>query len=359
MTAATSVEEHSARAGKPRTASGTPAGGGGRRPPVPLLRAATRPSCPTGSSTSCGTSCWRWRRRYPELVTPAVADAERRQPFSTEFTAHDHLERMLSLDNAFSAEELRGLGGAGGPARSGGGQLHYLCELKIDGLAVNLLYEDGKLTRALTRGDGRTGEDITLNMRTLEEVPERLTGTDEFPVPTLVEVRGEVYFRLEDFAALNAVAGRGGQGAVRQPAQHRRRLAAPEGPAGHGVAAPAADLPRLRQARTASRSSASRRATTRCAHGGCRSPSTRVVARRRRGVEFCRLLGRAPPRRRARDRRRRGQGRRGRAAAPAGVDVAGPALGDRVQVPARGGRPPSSSTSRSTSGAPAGSPRSR
>ena len=69
---------------------------------------------------------------------------------------------------------------------------------------MNLLYENGLLTRALTRGDGRTGEDITLNMRTLEEVPERLTGTAEFPVPELVEVRGEVYFRLADFEALNA-----------------------------------------------------------------------------------------------------------------------------------------------------------
>jgi DNA ligase (NAD+) len=82
--------------------------------------------------------------------------------------------------------------------------LHYLCELKVDGLAVNLRYEDGALTRALTRGDGRTGEDITLNLRTLREVTDRLTDSDEFPVPTLIEVRGEVYFRLEDFAALNA-----------------------------------------------------------------------------------------------------------------------------------------------------------
>ena len=128
--------------------------------------------------------------------------------FSTEFAAHDHLERMLSLDNAFAPDELRAwaervardVGDAGSA-----GHCHYLCELKIDGLAVNLLYEDGRLTRALTRGDGRAGEDVTLNMRTLDEVPERLTGTAEFPVPALVEVRGEVYFRLEDFQALNAL----------------------------------------------------------------------------------------------------------------------------------------------------------
>ncbi|GAA3243688.1 hypothetical protein GCM10017691_48840 [Pseudonocardia petroleophila] len=139
---------------------------------------------------------------HPELVTPA-SPTQRVGGFSTVFTAHDHLERMLSLDNAFAADELRAW--AERVARDvGTEEVHYLCELKIDGLAVNLLYEDGRLTRALTRGDGRTGEDITLNMRTLEEVPEQLTGTAEFPVPALVEVRGEVYFRLEDFQALNA-----------------------------------------------------------------------------------------------------------------------------------------------------------
>jgi DNA ligase (NAD+) len=139
---------------------------------------------------------------YPELVTPDSPTQKVGATFSTDFTAYDHLERMLSLDNAFSPDELRAW--AERVVRDVGDDVHYLCELKIDGLAVNLLYEDGVLTRALTRGDGRTGEDITLNMRTLEEVPERLTGTAEFPVPALVEVRGEVYFRLADFEALNA-----------------------------------------------------------------------------------------------------------------------------------------------------------
>jgi DNA ligase (NAD+) len=140
--------------------------------------------------------------RYPELATPDSPTQKVGGKFSTEFTAHDHLERMLSLDNAFSADELRAW--AERVARDVGEVSSYLCELKIDGLAVNLLYEGGVLTRALTRGDGRTGEDITLNMRTLDEVPERLTSTAEFPVPALVEVRGEVYFRLADFEALNA-----------------------------------------------------------------------------------------------------------------------------------------------------------
>jgi DNA ligase (NAD+) len=139
--------------------------------------------------------------KHPELSTPDSPTQKVGSKFSTDFTAHDHLERMLSLDNAFSPDEMRAW--AERVAREVG-EVSYLCELKIDGLAVNLLYENGLLTRALTRGDGRTGEDITLNMRTLEEVPERLTGTAEFPVPELVEVRGEVYFRLADFEALNA-----------------------------------------------------------------------------------------------------------------------------------------------------------
>nr|WP_130294938.1 NAD-dependent DNA ligase LigA [Pseudonocardia sediminis] len=138
----------------------------------------------------------------PELVTPDSPTQKVGGTFSTVFTAHDHLERMLSLDNAFSAEDMAAWHDR--VVKEAGEDLHYLCELKIDGLAVNLLYENGHLTRALTRGDGRTGEDITLNMRTLAEVPQDLTGTEEFPVPALVEVRGEVYFRLEDFERLNA-----------------------------------------------------------------------------------------------------------------------------------------------------------
>jgi DNA ligase (NAD+) len=141
--------------------------------------------------------------QHPELATPESPTQKVVGRFSTDFTAYNHLERMLSLDNAFSPDEVRSW--AERVARDVGAErLHYLCELKIDGLAVNLLYENGRLTRALTRGDGRTGEDITLNMRTLEEVPDRLTGAPEFPVPAVVEVRGEVYFRLEDFQALNA-----------------------------------------------------------------------------------------------------------------------------------------------------------
>ncbi|QWF83358.1 NAD-dependent DNA ligase LigA [Amycolatopsis sp. CA-230715] len=138
---------------------------------------------------------------HPGLRTPDSPTQKVGGTFSTEFTAYDHLERMLSLDNVFDPEELVTWVER---VEKEIGATRYLCELKIDGLAINLLYEDGRLTRALTRGDGRTGEDVTLNVRTLEQVPDRLTGTDRFPVPALVEVRGEVFFRVQDFLDLNA-----------------------------------------------------------------------------------------------------------------------------------------------------------
>jgi DNA ligase (NAD+) len=153
--------------------------------------------------------------RWPSLVTPDSPTQIVGGGFATEFTAHDHIERMLSLDNAFEMDELRAW--AGRVTREIGDGAHYLAELKIDGLAVNLLYEGGRLTRALTRGDGRSGEDVTLNVRTLAEVPERLRGSAGYPVPELLEVRGEVFFRLQDFAELNAALVESGKPAFANP----------------------------------------------------------------------------------------------------------------------------------------------
>ena len=136
--------------------------------------------------------------RTPESPTQSVGGAV----FATDFTAVDHLERMLSLDNAFSPDEMEEWNAR--VTRDAGSGFHYLCELKIDGLAINLLYEKGRLTRALTRGDGRTGEDVTLNVRTVRGIPTELKGTKDHPVPDLVEVRGEVYFPIEAFGELNA-----------------------------------------------------------------------------------------------------------------------------------------------------------
>ncbi|QGV78365.1 NAD-dependent DNA ligase LigA [Streptomyces ficellus] len=137
---------------------------------------------------------------YPELRTPDSPTQKVAGAYATEFTAVQHRERMLSLDNAFDDEELAGW--ADRVAKEvGTSGYHFLCELKVDGLAVNLTYEKGRLTRAATRGDGRTGEDITPNIRTISDIPERLKGDR---IPDLVEIRGEVFFPMEKFQELNA-----------------------------------------------------------------------------------------------------------------------------------------------------------
>jgi DNA ligase (NAD+) len=141
--------------------------------------------------------------QHPELRTPdSPTQLVGGAGFATDFTSAEHLERMLSLDNVFSTEEFD-LWAARIRAEVGS-DVPYLCELKIDGVALALVYRDGRLVRAATRGDGRTGEDVTLNARTIEDVPERLTAGDGYPIPVVLEVRGEVFFRLADFEALNA-----------------------------------------------------------------------------------------------------------------------------------------------------------
>jgi DNA ligase (NAD+) len=137
--------------------------------------------------------------QFPDLRTPSSPTQRVAGTYSTLFTAVDHLERMLSLDNAFSTEDVAAW--AQRVERDAGKVPGYLCELKVDGLAVNLLYENGRLTRGLTRGDGRTGEDVTPNIRTIEVVPDRLTGAK---VPAVLEVRGEVFFPVARFEELNA-----------------------------------------------------------------------------------------------------------------------------------------------------------
>jgi len=132
--------------------------------------------------------------RTPDSPTQQVGGAS----FSTGFTPADHLERMLSLDNAFSEAELAAW--AARVTRDAGTSFHFLTELKIDGLAINLLYEQGRLTRALTRGDGRTGEDVTNNVRTIHGIPHQLSGDG---VPARVEIRGEVFFPVAAFGELN------------------------------------------------------------------------------------------------------------------------------------------------------------
>jgi DNA ligase (NAD+) len=135
---------------------------------------------------------------YPDLRTPASPTQRVAGTYSTLFTAVEHLDRMLSLDNAFTVEELTAW--AHRVEREVGEVPAYLCELKVDGLAVDLVYRAGRLVRGATRGDGRTGEDVTPNIRTLAGVPHRLQGED---VPQVLEVRGEVYFPVAGFQELN------------------------------------------------------------------------------------------------------------------------------------------------------------
>ncbi|MBU5947549.1 NAD-dependent DNA ligase LigA [Streptomyces sp. PAM3C] len=138
--------------------------------------------------------------RHPELRTPESPTQKVAGAYETEFTSVQHRSRMLSLDNTFNDEDLAAW--AERIHRELGDQaFHFLCELKVDGLAVNLTYERGRLVRAATRGDGRTGEDITPNVRTIAEIPDRLKGGK---VPDVVEIRGEVYFPMEKFQELNA-----------------------------------------------------------------------------------------------------------------------------------------------------------
>ena len=142
-------------------------------------------------------------QRHPDLKVPdSPTQLVGGAGFATEFTAAEHLERMLSLDDVFDADEL----GAWSVRVENelGPDPDYLCELKIDGVAIALLYRDGRLERAATRGDGRVGEDVTLNARTIGDIPENLNAAAKFPIPTVLEVRGEVFFMLADFENLNA-----------------------------------------------------------------------------------------------------------------------------------------------------------
>ena len=207
--------------------------------------------------------------QYPQLVSSDSPTQRVGGTFSTDFATVTHVERMLSLDNVFSADELgawaarveRDLGrvsshpaGRGAPGTHAGGvvvvgrtssatsssalpahapdtpqhtrgdsthapedaEVHWLCELKIDGLAVALLYEHGRLVRAATRGDGRTGEDVTLNVRTIASIPAQLAG-DPDGHPELLEVRGEVFLPTKEFAELNAAQVAAGKAPFANP----------------------------------------------------------------------------------------------------------------------------------------------
>ena len=138
--------------------------------------------------------------KFPELVTDSSPTQTVGGVVDTStFDPVEHIGPMYSLDNVFDYDELRAWYERVRSATSV--KSKFLCELKIDGLAVNLLYRNGELVRAATRGDGRIGEDITANVRTISDIPHHLD--TEHP-PAEVEIRGEVFFPVEDFAELNA-----------------------------------------------------------------------------------------------------------------------------------------------------------
>jgi DNA ligase (NAD+) len=142
---------------------------------------------------------------HPQLRDPHSPTLDVGGGFETSFAQSNHIKAMMSLDNVFDDDEFRVwtervLKEVSAPA--------WLCELKIDGLAINLLYEEGKLVKALTRGNGKTGEDVTLNVKTIHGVPHQLDGKK---VPGLIEIRGEVYFPLAEFDELNAAMAESGK----------------------------------------------------------------------------------------------------------------------------------------------------
>ena len=134
---------------------------------------------------------------YPQYKLESSPTLEVGGGFATAFTQHDHIQKMMSLDNVFDSDELTTWFER---IEKAGVRNTWLCEVKVDGLAINLLYEKGRLTRALTRGNGVTGEDVTLNIKTIKSIPTELTGED---IPALLEVRGEVFFPLKSFDELN------------------------------------------------------------------------------------------------------------------------------------------------------------
>jgi len=135
--------------------------------------------------------------KYPELREADSPTQNVGGGFATHFEQRDHIEKMMSLDNVFDIDELAAWFDR---VEKEVAKPTYLCELKVDGLAINLTYENGQLVRGLTRGNGVTGEDVTLNVKTIKNLPHTLQGTQ---IPSLIEIRGEVFFPLAAFNELN------------------------------------------------------------------------------------------------------------------------------------------------------------
>jgi DNA ligase (NAD+) len=150
-------------------------------------------------------------RIYPQYKLESSPTLEVGGGFSTNFAQFDHIEKMMSLDNVFDEKELTAWFDRIDKA---GVKNSWLCEVKVDGLAINLLYENGRLIRALTRGNGTTGEDVTLNVKSIKNVPLELAGKN---IPTQLEVRGEIFFPLKAFEELNDLLSENGKARFANP----------------------------------------------------------------------------------------------------------------------------------------------
>ena len=149
--------------------------------------------------------------KYPELREADSPTLHVGGGFSTQFEQRDHIEKMMSLDNVFDLEELAAWFDR---VEKDIPAPNYLCEVKVDGLAINLTYENGVLTRGLTRGNGTTGEDVTLNVKTIKNLPHTLQGKK---IPTLIEIRGEVFFPIAAFNELNDSLAESGKALFANP----------------------------------------------------------------------------------------------------------------------------------------------
>jgi len=147
----------------------------------------------------------------PELVTPDSPTQRVGAEIPSTFAQVQHVRPMLSLSNVYNEEELRAW--AERAARfAGTDDLQFVTEPKIDGLAVAVTYVDGVMSVAATRGNGIVGDDISANVRTIPSIPLRLRPSERFPMPSRIEIRGEIYMRKSDFEALNArMADNGGK----------------------------------------------------------------------------------------------------------------------------------------------------
>ena len=259
-------------------------------------------------------------RLFPELQSqdsPTQTVGGRAE--TTLFAPVRHAERMLSLDNVFSRDEF--LAWAAKVERDSGRAVHYLCELKIDGLAMNLRYVNGTLVSAATRGDGVVGEDVTENVNLIAGIPKKL---DTKTPPPLVEVRGEVFFNEDAFERLNAVQAEAGDrlfanprnaasGSLRQKRENKNAdaVARMENRIKglrmlvHGIGA----WPDPRDESGASIESQSEVYRLLQSWGLPTASSFKVVDSAEAAQEFIEYYGAAPARRRARDRRHRPEGR--------------------------------------------------